>query len=116
MFDEAAERAKLEVLDLTEDVIDMIIKKKRATYESKNAIVIEEPTYYPPCDSAKLNVPRTETTILEPLPLPRETTILEPLPLPSEKPIPVIPELLMERNHEPQMRWSFLKRRMVRIN
>ena len=91
MFDEAAERTKLEVLDLTEDVIDMIIKKKRATYESKNAVVIpieQEPTYYPPC----------ETPILEPLPLPCETPILEPTPLPRETPIPVIPEPPIERS------------------
>ena len=101
MFDEAAERTKLEVLDLTEDVIDMIIKKKRATYESKNAVVIpieQEPTYYPPCetpilDSGMRNVPRTE-----PLPLPCETPILEPTPLPRETPIPVIPEPPIERS------------------
>jgi len=82
MFDETAERAKLEALDLTEDVIDMIIKKKRATYESKNAVVIPsisiepEPTYYPPCDSAMLNVYRTEPQILEPTTSPCDSAML----------------------------------------
>ena len=55
MFDEAAERAKLEVLDLTEDVIDMIIKKKRATYESKNAVVI--PIVEPAPSSSEIPIP-----------------------------------------------------------
>ena len=106
MFDEAAERAKLEVLDLTEDVIDMIIKKKRATYESKNAIVVPvepikepiEPTYYP-CDSAMLNVKRTDPPIVEPLSVPSDSAMLNVHR--TEIPIPVLPEPTMERTLEP---------------
>jgi len=91
MFDEVAERAKLESLDLTEDVIDMIIKKKRATYESKNAVIVpivepiveQEPTYYP-CDPP----------IVEPTPSPSDSAMLNVHR--TEIPIPVIPEPIME--------------------
>lgn len=61
MFDELYERKKLEGLDLTDDVIEIIIRKKKANYEQKMAdtakiievIVdeipeVEEPTFYPP--------------------------------------------------------------------
>lgn len=69
MFDEQAERRKLIELDITDDVIQIIIDKKRANYmqkiieeEAKKAVVdefaqrtsrvdeipeVEEPTYYP---------------------------------------------------------------------
>lgn len=66
MFDELYERKKLEGLDLTDDVIEIIIRKKKANYEQKmeslrtaetakiiEVIVdeipeVEEPTFYPP--------------------------------------------------------------------
>jgi hypothetical protein len=35
MFDEEAERSKLSALDLTDDVIEMILKKKRSKYEER---------------------------------------------------------------------------------
>lgn len=86
-MDELAERAKLALLDLTDDVIELIIDKKRKAFAKKQeeaaaaAVVvvsvvdeipeIEEPTYYPP----------------EP----------EPIPLPQ----PVIPEPTMDRSVEP---------------
>ena len=101
-MDELAERAKLALLDLTDDVIELIIDKKRKAFAKKQeeaaaaAVVvvpvldeipeIEEPTYYPP----------------EP----------KPIPLPQ----PVIPEPPMAMSMEPIMRWSALKRRMVRID
>lgn len=63
-MDEVAERRKLEALDLTEDVIELILEKKRRTYASRistesgiaavpeipevPADQLEEPTYYPP--------------------------------------------------------------------
>lgn len=57
MFDEIMERQKLVDLDLTEDVIEMIIKKKKSNFEQKQRIIdiipnkepaVEiEPTFYP---------------------------------------------------------------------
>lgn len=66
MFDEIMERQKLVDLDLTEDVVEMIIKKKKSSFEQKQRIidiipdpecsaypkdepvVVDEPTFYPP--------------------------------------------------------------------
>lgn len=71
-MDEVAERAKLQLLDLTEDVIELILEKKRRTYASRILVQevvpemdevpadqVEEPTYYPPVVvSAQETVPR----------------------------------------------------------
>lgn len=69
-MDEAAERAKLETLDLTEDVIEMILDKKRKAYQKRvEAIIhvvpdpvqelaeVEEPTFYPPTPPVEVPVP-----------------------------------------------------------
>lgn len=69
-MDEAAERAKLEMLDLTEDVIEMILDKKRKAYQKRvEAIIdvipdpveelaeVEEPTFYPPDPPVEVPVP-----------------------------------------------------------
>lgn len=96
-MDEIAERAKLALLDLTDDVIELIIDKKRKAFAKKqeeaaaSAVVvvpivdeipeIEEPTYYPP----------------EP----------EPIPLPQ----PVIPEPPMDRSVEAIKKLSWYRRR-----
>lgn len=72
-MDEVAERAKLQLLDLTEDVIELILEKKRKTYASRIPVQdvvpeiddkelrssteqipadqVEEPTYYPPVET-----------------------------------------------------------------
>lgn len=89
-MDEIAERAKLALLDLTDDVIELIIERKRKAFTKKQedavAVVVpvvdeipdvEEPTYYPP-------------PVVEP----------EPVPLPPP-PSPVIPEPPMDRSVEP---------------
>lgn len=41
-FDEATERDKLAGLDLTEDVVELIIKKKRSNFESRVVPVVAE--------------------------------------------------------------------------
>lgn len=97
-MDELAERAKLAILDLTDDVIELIIDKKRKAFAKKQeeAVVAvideipdveEEPTYYP---------------VVEP----------EPMPLPPP-PTPVVPEQPMDRSVEPVMKrgLSWLRRR-----
>lgn len=93
-MDELAERAKLALLDLTDDVIELILDKKRKAFAKKQeeavAVVIEvvptvvdeipdveEPTYYPP-------------PVVEP----------EPIPLPPP-PSPVVAEPPMDRSVEP---------------
>lgn len=102
MFDEKTERHKLAELDLTDDVIQIIIDKKRASYELKNAslavesitkelddipdyeeAVIEEPTYYP---TSSLGY-RTQSTSGDVV---NESEL-----------IPVIPEPPMNRDIEP---------------
>lgn len=96
-MDEIAERAKLALLDLTDDVIELILDKKRKTYAKKQEEVtvveivdtkiqqVEEETYYPPQGSS-----------------PERRREPEPLPLPP--PPPVIPEPPMDRTVEPIIR------------
>lgn len=70
MFDEIMERQKLVDLDLTEDVVEMIIKKKRSNFEQKQRIIdiipkpepaVIEPTFYPPNVSAVPELVETES-------------------------------------------------------
>ena len=56
MFDEEAERSKLSALDLTDDVIEMILKKKRSKYEER-CPPIPVPNPQPPTPSPPPPVP-----------------------------------------------------------
>jgi hypothetical protein len=51
MFDEEAERLKLSVLDLTEDVVEMILKKKRAKHDANEGL--SPPRVPPECGGLK---------------------------------------------------------------
>jgi len=51
MFDEEAERLKLSVLDLTEDVMEMILKKKRAKHDAYEGL--SPPRVPPECGGLK---------------------------------------------------------------
>lgn len=100
-MDEAAERAKLEILDLTEDVIEMILEKKRKAYQKRvEAIIdvipdpieeladIEEPTFYPPDPSPGVDWGRN--------------------PKPVEVPVPVVSVPPMDRSLVPIIRNKIL--------
>lgn len=87
-MDEIAERKKLETLDLTEDVIEMILEKKRRVYSRKTKVTEEE-------------------IALKELP---EIDVDQPNPVEL---MPNIPEIIPQPVIETRYRWSALKRRMV---
>ena len=113
-MDEQTERAKLELLDLTEDVIELILDKKRKAFariqkEVKQEVtcdvipepepvkeIPDEPTFYPTLTSYPSLVPDAITHLLM-----------------NEPTLPVPP---MDRNSDTLYRWSALRRRMVPIN
>lgn len=120
-MDELAERAKLALLDLTDDVIELIIERKRKAFtkkqedelrlnpqsglatpeesssEGQTAVVIE--VVCPP------DIRGANPTVVDEIPEVEERTYYpvvepEPIPLPPP-PTPVIPEPPMDRSVEP---------------
>lgn len=84
-MDEEAERAKLSLLDLTEDVIELILEKKRKTYANR-ALELHSPKEGPPVIQIVEEIP-DEIEVIEPTFYPpNEETKTEPTPqLPPTK-------------------------------
>jgi len=107
-MDELAERAKLALLDLTDDVIELIIERKRKAFtkkqedelrssEGQTAVVIE--VVCPP------DIRGANPTVVDEIPEVEERTYYtvvepEPIPLPPP-PAPVVAEPPMDRSVEP---------------
>lgn len=99
-MDELAERAKLALLDLTDDVIELIIERKRKAFTKKQeetAVVIE--VVCPP------DIRGANPTVVDEIPEVEERTYYpvvepEPIPLPPP-PAPVVAEPPMDRSVEP---------------
>lgn len=101
-MDEQAERAKLELLDLTEDVIEMILDKKRKSYERVKKTIIgdvipepvedleQEPTFYPPVET------QTSVQLFSP------SGTAERSPSETAEGKPVEPEPPMDRSLDPK--------------
>ena len=76
-MDEQAERAKLELLDLTEDVIELILEKKRKSYDKMKQEV-------PPGPSRNEAVPPEPPSVVLTEPLQSEA-IIDVIPEPTEE-------------------------------
>lgn len=113
MFDEQAEREKLLSLDLTEDVIQMILTKKRSKVGNPGSptpppSVVQEPT---PIESTPIEEAPIEEAPIEPIhakdPLPVEPAPIEPSPpdMLTEEPIvarsvsPLRPSVIIKMKH-----------------
>lgn len=117
------ERAKLELLDLTDDVIELILSKKRLAFskaQQEKKLQPEIPIDIIPnkesipelSDSALRNVLKDEEPTFYP------PTLILPLPLPATNAMdtPVLPEKPIDRTLGTSFRWSVLRRCMIPIN
>ena len=110
-MDELAERAKLAILDLTDDVIELIIEKKRKAFAKKQEeVAVVVPPVIDEIPSPSVDCGRNHNEIEEPTYYPPSEPVPIPLPPP---PTPVIPEQPMDRSVEPVMKrgLSWLRRR-----
>lgn len=84
MFDEEAERLKLSVLDLTEDVVEMILKKKRAKHDAALPTAGGDAPLRPPTAS---EIAKEEQVLPEPSPPQPVAELQEEEPVISPQPV-----------------------------
>lgn len=118
-MDEQAERAKLELLDLTDDVIELILSKKRLAFAKAQQekklqpeilfdIIPDRESIPELSDSATRNVLKDEEPTFYP------PTISLPLPPPATNAMDTVHQ--MDRTLGTSFKWSVLRRRMISIN